>query len=353
MTRYRAEPPLPDDRQRRVGVLLVNLGTPSAATPAAVRHYLGEFLSDPRVVEWPRLLWWPILHGIILPLRAKKSARKYASIWTRDGSPLALHSERQAKLLKGYLAQAGHRGIEVLHAMRYGTPSIEGQLDSLRTTACNRIVILPLYPQYASSTTGAVADALAQWMRGTRNLPELRMIRSFYDSPQYIHALAETVRAHWRANGQAQKLVISFHGIPRRHHEHGDPYQGECQETARQLARALGLSPEQYLVSFQSRFGKTEWLKPYTQASLIGLAHSGTESVDVICPGFVSDSLETLEEIAQECKRDYLTAGGKDFRIIPCLNEQNAFLRTLQVLIQTQAADWLAAPGTQPKGLQQ
>lgn len=234
--------------------------------------------------------------------------------------------------------------------MRYGKPSIEGQLDSLRAAACDRILILPLYPQYTGSTTGTVADTLAHWIRGTRNLPELRMIRSFYDSPQYIHALAETVRAHWRTNGQAQKLVISFHGIPRRLHEHGDPYQGECLETARQLARALELKPEQHLVSFQSRFGRTEWLKPYTQASLIELARNGTESVDVICPGFVSDCLETLEEIAQECKRDYLTAGGKDFRVIPCLNEQDAFIRTLQVLVQTQAADWLAAPGTEPQG---
>lgn len=332
---------------KRVGVLLANLGTPDTATPQAVRRYLGEFLADPRVVELPRLLWWPILHGLILPLRAAKSARKYATVWMREGSPLAVHSERQAKLLKGYLAEAGIRKIEVLHGMRYGSPSITKQLKALAAAGCDRILILPLYPQYSGSTTGAVADALAGWMRRTRSLPELRMARSFPTHPGYLHALAESVREHWRVNGRAEKLVISFHGLPCAVIEKGDPYLNECRQSALALARALALDEKDWVLSFQSRFGRSQWLTPSTQQSLIELAKSGVDSVDVLCPGFVSDCLETLEEIALEGKRDFLGAGGKDFRPIACLNERADFIRALQTIVKTQAGDWLEAENSQ------
>ncbi len=312
-------------------VLLVNLGTPEAPTAPALRRYLKQFLSDPRVVEIPRPIWWLILNGIILNVRPKKSARKYAQIWTPDGSPLKVHTEKQAKLLRGALGHAGHRDIAVTWAMRYGEPAVPTMLDKLQAEGAKRILVLPLYPQYAASTTASTFDAVAVWLKTRRNLPELQLVRDYHDHPGYIGALAQSVLDHWMAHGRpddSYRLVMSFHGLPKRCTDLGDPYQSECLSTGRLLAQALGLTEQQYAITFQSRFGAAEWLQPYTQPTLEDYARAGVKRVDVICPGFAGDCLETLEEIGLECRDAYLQAGGGEFRYIPCLNER---------------ADWIAA----------
>lgn len=341
MSRFWQEPAYTHGQPPRTGILLVNLGTPEAPTAAALRPYLKEFLSDPRVVEIPRLIWWPILHGIILTLRPAKSAKKYASVWTDDGSPLKVHTEKQAKLLAGFLTHAGERDLMVRWAMRYGKPSIRSQLDEMRAAGCTRILVLPLYPQYSASTTATVIDEVGNSLRHWRNLPEIRYVRSFADDPSYIQSLAASVREHWQKNGQAEKLVLSFHGIPKRSLDLGDPYHCECHKTGRLLREALKLPPERVLVSFQSRFGKAEWLKPYTQPTLETLAAQGLQSVDVMCPGFTSDCLETLEEINMECREAFLHAGGKQFSYIPCLNETQPWIEALTALCTTHLGNWL------------
>ena len=338
---FRKEPEYRHGTQPRTAVLLVNLGTPEAPTAAALRTYLKQFLWDPRVVELPRPLWWLVLNGIILNTRPAKSAGKYAKIWTPDGSPLKAHSEKQTKLLRGCLGQAGLGDIVIDCAMRYGRPSISAALDKLKRENCARILVVPLYPQYAASAAGSVADEVAAWMRETRNLPELRFVRSFHDHPGYVAALAASVNEHWLACGRPDKLVMSFHGLPRFSLDRGDPYHCECRKTARLLAEALGLQPEQYQVTFQSRFGRAEWLKPYTQATLEELAKQGVKRVDVICPGFVSDCLETLEEIGLECKAAFLRSGGKEFHCIPCLNERHEWIAALASLVRAHLGNWL------------
>ena len=342
MPQYWQEPAYTHGQAPRTGVLLVNLGTPAAPTAAALRPYLKQFLSDPRVVEIPRPIWWLILNGIILNTRPAKSAKKYASVWTPEGSPLKVHTEKQAKLLAGFLANAGHRDLHVSWAMRYGQPSIRSQLDAMRAAGCTRILVVPLYPQYAASTTATVIDEVANCLRHWRNLPEVRYVRSFGDDPGYIEALAASVRAHWQRNGQADRLVLSFHGIPRRSLDLGDPYHCECYKTGRLLGEALKLAPERLIVSFQSRFGKAEWLKPYTQPTLEELGGSGVGSVDVMCPGFVSDCLETLEEINMECREAFLHAGGKQFSYIPCLNENQPWIEALTTLSLNHLGNWLS-----------
>ncbi|MCZ4303528.1 ferrochelatase [Zoogloeaceae bacterium G21618-S1] len=343
MARYRPEPTHSHGSTPRIGVLLVNLGSPEAPTAAAVRPYLKQFLSDPRVVEIPRLAWWPILNLIILNTRPAKSAEKYASIWTDEGSPLRVHTERQAKLLAGFLTEAGHHDLKVDWAMRYGQPSIPERLDALRAAGCDRILVVPLYPQYAGSTVGSVMDEVANSFHAWRNLPELRFVRSYHDDPGYIAALAASVTEHWTKNGQAERLILSFHGVPRFTLDQGDPYHCECHKTARLLAEALDIAPERVMTTFQSRFGKAEWLKPYTQPTLEALPKQGVRSVDIMCPGFSSDCLETLEEIAMECKDAFLTHGGKRFHYIPCLNTRNDWMHALTALVIRHAGHWLDA----------
>ena len=338
--RFLAEPAHTHGTTTHTAILLINLGTPAAPTRAAVRAYLKEFLSDPRVVEIPRPLWWLILNGIILNLRPAKSAAKYAQIWDADGSPLMLHTERQAKLLRGYLGAQGHAGLVVDFAMRYGEPSIAAVLARLKQQRCERILILPLYPQYAASTTATALDAVSDRLRRTRNVPELRTVKHFHDHPAYIAALAEGVRKHWEQHGKPDKLLMSFHGLPRYTLERGDPYHCECQKTARLLAESLQLAPEKYQLSFQSRFGRAEWLQPYTAATLAQLGKQGTRRVDVICPGFVADCLETLEEIGMECRAEFLNAGGKEFHLIPCLNESDAWIRALAQIALEHLHGW-------------
>lgn len=344
MARYWSEPEYTHGSPARVGVLLVNLGTPAAPTAKALRPYLKQFLSDPRVVEIPKPIWWLILHGRILITRPAKSAEKYASVWMDEGSPLKVHTERQAKLVAGYLAEAGQGNLVVDWAMRYGQPSIGEQLNRLKAQGCIRILVLPLYPQYAASTTASVMDQVAECFTRWRNLPELRFVRNFHDHPAYIAALAQSVRDHWMKHGQPEKLFMSFHGTPRRSLDKGDPYHCECHKTARLLAEALELPADRWQITFQSRFGPAEWLKPYTEPTLIEQAKAGLRSADLICPGFVSDCLETLEEIAMECRAAFLGAGGETFHYIPCLNERHDWISALTRIVQEHAGDWLSRP---------
>jgi len=350
MPPFLPEPAFRHGTAPRVAVVLVNLGTPEAPTPAALKTYLREFLSDPRVVEIPRLVWWPLLNGIILNTRPAKSAEKYASVWTPDGSPLKVHTERQVKLLKGRLGEAGHRNVTVDYAMRYGQPSIPATLSRLKAEGCTRILLVPLYPQYAASTSATAFDAAGRWLATSRNQPELRLLRSFCDDPGYIGALAASVREHWTRNGRPDdgyRLIMSFHGVPRFTLDKGDPYHCECQKTGRLLAEALALKPEQYLITFQSRFGRAEWLQPYTAPTLQKLARDGIRRVDVLCPGFVGDCLETLEEIAIEGKTDFLAAGGKEYHYIPALNERDDWIAALAALVEAHLGGW---PTREPAG---
>jgi protoporphyrin/coproporphyrin ferrochelatase len=347
---HRPEPSFSHDRADRLGVLLINLGTPDAPTASAVRRYLAEFLSDPRVVEIPRALWKPVLHGIILRTRPARSAQRYATIWTPDGSPLLVHSLRQKTLLLGYLGQrlkalglpADHAQVEL--GMRYGSPSIADALAKLREGGCDRVLLLPLYPQYASSTTGSALDAVYDAVRPMRRVPALRTVDAYHDDSGYIGALAQNINDYWVKHRRPDKLVLSFHGVPRRTLDLGDPYHCHCHKTARLLATELGLKPEQYAVTFQSRFGRGEWLKPYTQAVLVELAKKGIRRVDVACPGFASDCLETLEEIGLEGRDIFLKAGGAEFHAIPCLNERPAWIATLADLALRNLGGWLESP---------
>jgi ferrochelatase len=340
------EPPYRHGKLGRTAVLLINLGTPAAPDSASVRRYLKQFLSDPRVVEIPRFVWWPILHGVILRLRPRQSAAKYRSIWTERGSPLLVHSQQQALLLRGYLGEQGF-DVDVALAMRYGEPSVESVLGQLAERGVERLLIVPMYPQYSATTTASALDAVFATLRRARNVPEVRWVRHFHDHPGYIDALRRSVLAHWQRHGRAQdrggKLVMSFHGVPKRTLLLGDPYHCECQKTGRLLAESLGLGPEDYLLTFQSRFGKAEWLQPYTAPTLEALARRGVRSVDVICPGFPADCLETLEEIAIEGHAAFRAAGGEEFRYIACLNDSPAFISALADLCAQHLKGWPAA----------
>ncbi|MFO1221323.1 MAG: ferrochelatase [Burkholderiaceae bacterium] len=340
---YAQEPPHTHGVPERTAVLLVNLGTPDAPTASAVRRYLAEFLCDPRVVEIPRLAWWPILHGIVLRVRPAKSAAKYASIWTPEGSPLLAWTRKQAALLSERLQHAGHAVI-VREAMRYGEPSIGSALDALRADGVTRVLVLPLYPQYAAATTGSTIDAVAAWLRRARRVPELRTVMQYHDDAGYIQALAASVRAHWAREGRAPMLVMSFHGLPARSLQLGDPYHCQCHATARLLAEALALPNDAFKVTFQSRFGKAAWLQPYTEPSLRALAAQGLRRVDVICPGFAADCLETLEEIGVECRAAFLSAGGETFHAIACLNAEPEWIDALAALTLRHLQGWPTLP---------
>lgn len=302
-------------------VVLANLGTPDAPTPAALRRYLGEFLADPRVVEIPRALWLPILHGLILRTRPAKSAAKYAKIWLPEGSPLLVWTQRQATALEAALRARGH-AVRVWPAMRYGNPALPAALDAACASGAQRLVVLPAYPQYCSATGGSTFDAVAQWGLTQRALPALHLVQGYHDQPAHIAALAASVRAHWQAHGRPEHLVLSFHGMPERTRRLGDPYHDQCQATAALLARALDLADGQWHATFQSRFGKAKWLEPATEPTLVRMAREGVRHVGVLCPGFAVDCLETLEEIDLEARTAFLAAGGQRFDYIPCLNDR-------------------------------
>jgi ferrochelatase len=337
---FRKEPPYKHGSIGHSAVVLVNLGTPDAPTRSAVRRYLKEFLSDPRVVEIPRAIWWCILNLIILPFRSGQSAAKYATIWTPQGSPLKVHTQAQAKLLDAALSERGHTDVRVVMAMRYGSPSLPEVLSQLKVDGVERVAVLPAYPQYSGTTTGSIYDAVFEHYRKVRNLPELRLIRNYHDHEAYINALRLSVEAHWEAHGRPDKLVLSFHGVPKRTLMLGDPYHCECMKTGRLLAAALKLTPDQYMVTFQSRFGKAEWLQPYTAPTIAQLGRDGVARVDVLCPGFTSDCLETLEEISMEVRHDFEQAGGKEFHYIPCLNDSPAWIAAMAEIAESQLIGW-------------
>jgi ferrochelatase len=336
---FAREPAFQHGSPAHIGVLLINLGTPDAPTPSALRRYLAEFLSDPRVVEIPRLLWLMILHGIILRIRPARSAAKYASIWQPEGSPLAVWTRKQQQHLQ---TQLEHMGLVVhtAYAMRYGNPSLPFVLDQFKKHGIEKILFLPLYPQYASATTGSVIDVVMKWTAQQRRIPEMRFINHYHDHPAYIQALAESVRQHWSTHGTSERLLLSFHGVPERSLHLGDPYHCECHKTARLLTQALALNPNQVQVTFQSRFGKAKWLGPYTEPTLVEWAQSGVKSVDVMCPGFTSDCLETLEEINIEAREAFLHAGGQHFQYIPCLNDSPPWITALGQIAQQHLQGW-------------
>jgi ferrochelatase len=336
---FSPEPPFTHGQTPRTAVLLCNLGTPDEPTPKAVRRYLAEFLSDQRVVEIPRLLWLLILHGIILRFRPAKSAAKYASIWTPEGSPLKIWTEKQAKLLQGWLGQRNHQ-VKVRWAMRYGSTSIASQLDAMKAEGVTRVLVVTAYPQYSATTTASVFDAVYQWAQRTRSLPELRFVNRYHDHADYIAALAASVERHWKKNGRPDKLVMSFHGVPERTLHLGDSYHCECFKTARLLSIQLGLTKEKYQVTFQSRLGRAKWLEPYTEPTLIAMGQAGVKRVDVLCPGFTSDCLETLEEINMEAREAFLHAGGKEFHYIPCLNDDPEWITALCNVTQQHLLGW-------------
>ena len=345
MSRYLGESDYAHGAEPCTGILLTNLGTPDAPTPAALRRYLAEFLWDPRVVETPRLIWWLVLHGVILRIRPRRSARLYAKVWEADGSPLLEISRRQAAALQRALQAKLTGRVEVALAMRYGQPSIAYGLDLLRRHGARRVLVFPLYPQYAAATTASTFDAVADVLRRWRWLPELRMIAHYHDDPGYIAALAASVRSYWQQHGASERLLFSFHGIPKRYFLAGDPYHCECQKTARLVAEQLEAAKDRWSLAFQSRFGPQEWLTPYTDHTLREWARGGVRSVDVVCPGFSADCLETLEEIGQQNREVFLTAGGEDYRYIPALNDSPEHIEALADIVARHCAGW---PATDP-----
>lgn len=325
----------------QVGILLVNLGTPDQPDTVSVRRYLAEFLSDPRIVESPRWLWKMILHGVILRIRPRRSAKAYRSIWQDQGSPLLIHSRQQLAKLKTSLAHRFSSKTTIALAMRYGQPSIASGLDELAQQGVTRLLILPLYPQYSATTTASIFDEVSTQLQKRRFVPELRFINHYVREQGYIQALANTVQQHWDNHGRADKLLLSFHGLPKRYVDAGDPYAMECQTTADLLAEALSLKTNEWELSFQSRMGREEWLQPYCVERLEQLPGEGVKSVDVICPGFSADCLETLEEIDCENRNVFLKAGGQSYSYIPALNDTEQHIEFLTDLLGKHLQGWI------------
>ncbi len=338
--KYQGSPKFTHQQPDKVGVLITNLGTPDAPKKAELKRYLKEFLSDPRVVEVPRLIWWMVLNLVILNIRPNRSAQAYRTVWTERGSPLLFHTQDQAKALKQALQADYGDNLVLEFAMRYGSPSINDVLDSMLQQGVRKLVVLPLYPQYCASTTGSTFDAVAKKFQQARWLPELRFITHYHDNPAYIKALADKIRAHWQQHGQADKLVFSYHGIPKRYLLNGDPYHCECHKTSRLIAQELGLEAEQHFTSFQSRFGREEWLKPYTDHSLKAMPKQGVKSVQVVCPGFSADCLETIEEIGEENRDYFLQAGGERYEYIDALNAEPQHIAMLKDLVNHNLQGW-------------
>ncbi len=347
MSHFNPEPKYEHGDQLKVGILLANLGTPDAPTAAALRPYLKQFLSDRRIVEIPRVLWWLILNGVILWTRPKKSAEKYAQVWMKEGSPLLVYAQRQAKMLQGYLGQKIKSPFVVEIGMTYGNPSMQSALEKLKAAHCDRILLIPMFPQYAASSTTAALDAVWSVLLRMRNVPAIRTIKHYHDHPAYIEALAKHVNAYWTINRRpdferGEKLMMSFHGVPKFHLLKGDPYHCECHKTARLLAESLGLKDGQYQVAFQSRFGKQDWLKPYLASALADLGKASTKRIDVICPGFSCDCLETLEEIAMEGKHIFTSNGGGEYHYIPALNDNDVWIHALTEIALENLQGWVS-----------
>ncbi|MEJ2514454.1 MAG: ferrochelatase [Gammaproteobacteria bacterium] len=326
--------------QERLGILLANLGTPEAPEAAPLRRYLAEFLWDPRVIEVPRPLWWLILNGVILRTRPRQSAEAYRKVWTAEGSPLLTISREQAAGFETALGRILPGPAKVALGMRYGKPSIFEALEALRAANCRRLLVLPLYPQYSGSTTASTFDAVAAALARWRWVPELRFINHYHDEPGYISALASSLREHWEARGRSEHLVMSFHGVPKRYLLSGDPYHCHCHKTARLLAAELDLADDDWSLSFQSRVGREEWLRPYTDEHIKALGAGGTRTLDVICPGFSADCLETLEEIAQQNAEFFAEAGGERLTYVPALNAREDHLAFLASLAARHLQGW-------------
>ncbi len=334
-------PVIDHDQPDKIGILVTNLGTPTAPTAAAVRPYLREFLSDRRVVDMPRLLWLPILELIILRLRPRQSAKAYAQIWGSEGSPLLVHTRNQANALAEVLrARLGERAM-VEFAFRYGQPSIASAVQSLLTRGARKLLVLPMYPQYSGSTGGSTFDAVTDCLQEQRWVPEMRMVTHYHDHPRYISALAMSIKAHWNEHGRAKKLLISYHGIPQRFCDNGDPYFDQCLNTSRLVAEELELQEDEYLTAFQSRVGREPWIGPYTDEVLLDWAGQGMRSVQVICPGFSADCLETLEEIAIRYRQLFVQAGGERFDYIPALNSDAGQVELMTALVRDNLQGWM------------
>jgi protoporphyrin/coproporphyrin ferrochelatase len=353
MSFYQDEPSYTHGTTPKVGIILANLGTPEAPTPKALKRYLGQFLMDRRIVEIPRFIWCWILHCIILVFRPKKSAEKYASIWTDEGSPLMVNALKQKQLFTQRLKEKVKSPFEVEIGMSYGNPSMKDAIHKLKSAHCTKLFVFPLFPQYASSSTGAALDAIWKVLLKTRNIPAIRTIRNYHDHPAYIHALAESVLAHWSIYGRPKKLIMSFHGVPKIHLLKGDPYHCECLKTGRLLAEKLGLSQDDFEVAFQSRFGRQEWLKPYLAERLESLGKAKLSRIDVICPGFSSDCLETLEEIAIEGKHIFQTNGGGEYHYIPCLNDRDDWINAMTTIALENLQGWTFEQWDEAEALRQ
>ena len=324
----------------KIGVLITNLGTPEAPTKSALKRYLKQFLSDPRVVEFPRFLWWLVLNLIILNVRPKRSAKAYKGVWTKDGSPLLLHTKAQGLALAEQFKQSHGDTVVVEFAMRYGQPAIDTVIQAMLEQGVSKLIVLPLYPQYSASTTASTFDAISDDFRQRRLIPELRFISHYHDKPAYIEALANKVKAHWHTHGRADKLIMSYHGVPKQYLLDGDPYFCECHKTSRLLAEALALKEDEHATAFQSRFGRQEWLQPYCDKTLQALPEQGVKSVQIICPGFSADCLETIEEIDIENRQYFLDAGGERFEYIPALNSDDGHITFLHGLICENMQGW-------------
>lgn len=338
--KYKGFPEFSHYQADRIGVLVTNLGTPDEPTPKALRRYLKEFLWDPRVVEVPRPIWWMVLNLIILNIRPRRSAEAYQTVWTDGGSPLLIHTRNQANAIRERLqAQYGER-VVVDFAMRYGNPSIESVLDKMQAQGVRKLVVLPLYPQYSASTSGSTFDAVAADFQKRRWIPDFRFIRSYLENDNYIDAMAQRVQRHWDEHGRTDLLLLSYHGVPKRYLLSGDPYHCECHKTSRLLAERLGLKEGEYKTTFQSRFGREEWLKPYTDETLKALPGEGVKSVQVFCPGFSSDCLETIEEIGEENREYFMESGGERYEYITALNDESAHIDALEDVIRTEVGHW-------------
>jgi ferrochelatase len=344
MPKYQPTPDFEHGHADTTGVLLVNLGTPEAPSTASVRRFLKQFLSDPRVVEIPRLLWWLILNGVILRIRPSRSAEAYRKVWTEEGSPLMLYSTQLTDLVREQLEERAPGFFRVELGMTYGEPSIDAAIDRLQREGARRMLVLPLYPQYSGTTTASVFDAVTKKLRGVRWLPETRFINQYHDKPGYIAALAASVREYWDQHGRGSHLLLSFHGVPRYTLEGGDPYHCQCQKTGRLLAESLELGDDEWTLSFQSRVGRAEWLRPYTDETVEAMGGDGIKQLDVICPGFSTDCLETLEEIAMQNAELFEESGGESLRYIPALNARDDHVSLLTGLIEQHAAGWSNAP---------
>lgn len=337
---YQGSPDFTHQQADKIGVLITNLGTPDAPTPKALHKYLKEFLGDPRVVEVPRLIWWFALNGVILRIRPRRSARSYAKVFTEEGSPLLFHTRHQAHALQQHFAAHGHDNLLVDFAMRYGSPSMPDVLESMFRRGVRKLLVLPLYPQYSGSTAASTFDAISADFTKRRWIPDLRFVSHYHDYAPFIAAAAKRIEAHWAEHGRADKLLFSYHGIPLRYLHAGDPYHCECYKTSRLIAEKLGLNESEYITTFQSRFGREEWLKPYTDATLKAFPAQGVKSVQVFCPGFSADCLETIEEIAEENKEYFAHAGGERYEYITALNDRPEHIEALASLVLENVRGW-------------